>query len=308
VADQRCITCDYLLRGLDPGGRCPECGTPIVRSLTGPWLRRGNLAQLNRLYLCLRLVNLATIAAAIAVPLSMMMWLVTAVNATLGPAGVTNEALFWKGAVVLLIMGWTVAAALGFTIANHEQRRLDASLPGERELRSILLPLTSILCAAGLMYFFWIIITLGSRSAPLWLLHAFALVTWVQSIALCRWLDAIESRIHPLSLHPIFESWLVSLLREVKRVLIWRGASLWSHDSWRTTVAYIWVPMLVGFYWWQLMTRGVDLGWTLALAAVAPWMLMLTKGRLVRALRRERNAALEEAAHLQRDGAHPTAT
>ena len=31
--DWVCIACEYPLRGLDPKGKCPECGTPIARSL-----------------------------------------------------------------------------------------------------------------------------------------------------------------------------------------------------------------------------------------------------------------------------------
>lgn len=34
-----CITCGYMIRGIDPQGDCPECGTPVNRSLHGDLLR-----------------------------------------------------------------------------------------------------------------------------------------------------------------------------------------------------------------------------------------------------------------------------
>jgi hypothetical protein len=35
-----CIHCDYNLRGLDPAGRCPECGSEIANSVLAPILKR----------------------------------------------------------------------------------------------------------------------------------------------------------------------------------------------------------------------------------------------------------------------------
>ena len=37
--DRTCIKCAYNLRGLDPAGRCPECGTAVGRSILGDFLR-----------------------------------------------------------------------------------------------------------------------------------------------------------------------------------------------------------------------------------------------------------------------------
>ena len=49
--DAICLQCGYSIRGLPHGGRCPECGTPIERSLQGNLLRYSSpayLATLNR--------------------------------------------------------------------------------------------------------------------------------------------------------------------------------------------------------------------------------------------------------------------
>lgn len=46
--DVPCIHCGYNLRGLTPGGMCPECGNPIAESLRGDLLRYANSKWLRR--------------------------------------------------------------------------------------------------------------------------------------------------------------------------------------------------------------------------------------------------------------------
>jgi hypothetical protein len=48
-ADFICIDCGYNLHGLDPHGACPECGTPIVRSMQSHRLAGANVPWLARL-------------------------------------------------------------------------------------------------------------------------------------------------------------------------------------------------------------------------------------------------------------------
>ena len=45
-----CAHCGYNLRGLPPEGKCPECGTPIARSLHGNLLSAADPAWLQRIY------------------------------------------------------------------------------------------------------------------------------------------------------------------------------------------------------------------------------------------------------------------
>lgn len=50
-ADRPCVQCGYNLRGLQPTGACPECGTPVADSLRGKLLKYCSpdyLAQLHR--------------------------------------------------------------------------------------------------------------------------------------------------------------------------------------------------------------------------------------------------------------------
>ncbi|UCC31092.1 MAG: hypothetical protein JSU86_02210 [Phycisphaerales bacterium] len=48
--DLLCIHCGYNLRGLSPGGRCPECGTPIGQSLRGDLLSSADPEWLARIH------------------------------------------------------------------------------------------------------------------------------------------------------------------------------------------------------------------------------------------------------------------
>src|SRR5258708_15193103 len=49
-SDRPCLACGYNLRGLAPGGVCPECGVPIARSLRGNLLRYSSAAYLAMLH------------------------------------------------------------------------------------------------------------------------------------------------------------------------------------------------------------------------------------------------------------------
>jgi len=56
IADDRsCNHCGYNLRGLQPDGMCPECGTPISRSIHGDFLEYCDPNWLDRLHLGVRM-------------------------------------------------------------------------------------------------------------------------------------------------------------------------------------------------------------------------------------------------------------
>lgn len=58
TTDVPCLRCGYNLRGLQPEGACPECGTPIVRALRGNLLIYSApeyVAKLHRGLLCILL-------------------------------------------------------------------------------------------------------------------------------------------------------------------------------------------------------------------------------------------------------------
>ncbi len=56
TADTPCVICGYNLRGLKPGGRCPECGSPVDRSVHGNLLRYADRGWLEKVFLGIRLM------------------------------------------------------------------------------------------------------------------------------------------------------------------------------------------------------------------------------------------------------------
>jgi hypothetical protein len=60
--DVRCISCGYNLRLLEKDGRCPECGTPVERSLHGDALLYSSPGYLRRLRQGVQLIYWGLIA------------------------------------------------------------------------------------------------------------------------------------------------------------------------------------------------------------------------------------------------------
>ncbi len=60
VADDRpCLVCGYNLRAIARGGKCPECGTPVERSLQGDLLKYSSPEYVATLRRGITLVELA---------------------------------------------------------------------------------------------------------------------------------------------------------------------------------------------------------------------------------------------------------
>jgi hypothetical protein len=60
--DVLCIQCGYNLRGLTSDRNCPECGTPVARSLRGNLLRHSSVDYLRKLHVGVFLILAAIIA------------------------------------------------------------------------------------------------------------------------------------------------------------------------------------------------------------------------------------------------------
>jgi len=68
--DVACVGCGYNLRGLEPGGKCPECGLDISRSLHGDRLVYSGSAYLAALCRGIRIIFAALIAEVALIALS----------------------------------------------------------------------------------------------------------------------------------------------------------------------------------------------------------------------------------------------
>ncbi len=67
VADERpCLTCGYSIVGMGTDGVCPECGTPIIRSIRGNLLRYASRDHLRTLVRGAALVEAAMILSIVA--------------------------------------------------------------------------------------------------------------------------------------------------------------------------------------------------------------------------------------------------
>lgn len=94
--DALCIDCKYNLRGLAPDGLCPECGSPVVRTLDGDLLQFANPAWVRSLTIGM-IVALADIA------LTMVLGIVAAVAVALIGQSVIIRLLIAVAASVLNI-------------------------------------------------------------------------------------------------------------------------------------------------------------------------------------------------------------
>lgn len=109
AADTPCVICGYNLRGLRHGGRCPECGSPINRSVYGDFLRYADSVWLKKLLLGVRL----------------KLWNIV-IGFVLGaPAGIAAILLRRGGPPILTglqIIGGAIGIAAVFLITAQEPR------------------------------------------------------------------------------------------------------------------------------------------------------------------------------------------
>jgi hypothetical protein len=70
AADQHCLQCGYALRGQSTAGMCPECGTPVARSMHGNLLRYSSTEFVRMLRLGALLIIIGIIADVVHAALS----------------------------------------------------------------------------------------------------------------------------------------------------------------------------------------------------------------------------------------------
>lgn len=118
--EARCAVCGYMLRGLAPEGRCPECGTPVLRSIQGNLLKFSAPEYLKSLHRGLVLVLFAIVAQIllvvlqIAVPITSMIILGVGARGAGGPT--SPGAAF--AAPIMFAMAALQFAQVGVSVVN----------------------------------------------------------------------------------------------------------------------------------------------------------------------------------------------
>jgi predicted RNA-binding Zn-ribbon protein involved in translation (DUF1610 family) len=133
VQDRICLSCGYRLDGLRSDRECPECGTPVARSLRGNLLRYSSPAYMRQLHVGMLLAELATCSLVV----------VFAVNILLAMVGVSrglpeHEATFLGG---LLGLAASTASLVGwwmFSAPDPAQLGQDTAMGARRLLRIVL--------------------------------------------------------------------------------------------------------------------------------------------------------------------------
>lgn len=117
--DAPCLDCGYNLRGLAPAGRCPECGDPIERTISGTNLRGAPLGWLLRVRRGCRLL----IATVVGAPLALLVILVASVIVSAAESGGGAAAFAAAGAVYLLGGGYVAMPLVGlWLVASPDPR------------------------------------------------------------------------------------------------------------------------------------------------------------------------------------------
>jgi len=157
-----CAQCGYLLRGLDPDGRCPECNFPIRDSL------QAQSDGLTRRAIRMLLTGVITlIAILLAWPYVAQFAFSEYVPHHPGKVYVNSDGVaYLLYALLLLLPGWL------FTRANPQRRLLGRLV--------LALPLALIVLAALMFYF----INFASRRGNAILLSSYALAPFVCTIQL----------------------------------------------------------------------------------------------------------------------------
>jgi len=132
--DLSCISCQYNLRGADPQGRCPECGTAVGRSTVGHWLRLCDPDWLRGIWQGL---NGLSVMLACATIIYLDLWL--ELHKSLIP--VLTELGHIFGVLVIFIVG-ALAGIMGFwkaTMPEPSKINRQATISARRSARWLLI-------------------------------------------------------------------------------------------------------------------------------------------------------------------------
>lgn len=131
-----CRMCGYALAGLGADGNCPECLTPVARSLRGNMLEYADPHYLKRLRLGVAIVFFGTIADILwFVSLPVLFNLTTGTNPAISIATASFGTLFidFAGAIITLVGWWMLTAP------DPSLQDIAADIRARRALRALLI-------------------------------------------------------------------------------------------------------------------------------------------------------------------------
>jgi hypothetical protein len=111
-----CLKCRYSLRGLAASGACPECATPIERSMQGDLLSFSGAGYVSKLNVGATLIMTALALVMLGVIIPVMMGIVAATRLGFGGGWplivmmLVGGGLLLSGSVVYLVGWWKVAS------------------------------------------------------------------------------------------------------------------------------------------------------------------------------------------------------
>lgn len=138
--DLPCLVCGYNLRALPVLGNCPECGSPVLRSIRGDLLRYANETWVKRVQLGLRLVHWSLLVLVASLVFTFLGMLLNSLFESRGGEGMLSFGAMTIAAGIVLI-GWPVATMVGWWLATTKDPADAETLGMER----IALRITGIL-------------------------------------------------------------------------------------------------------------------------------------------------------------------
>lgn len=139
-----CVSCGYDLAGLSPHGECPECGTPIARSLKGDLLAFAPAEYLATLHRGATIVVVTILVMVVFAVLSFGVGMYFAFSSPSGTAPALVEGVLSLGGLalgVLLLYGWWL---LSTPMPMHESTRMDTA---RRWVRGLLIASAALTAA-----------------------------------------------------------------------------------------------------------------------------------------------------------------
>jgi hypothetical protein len=134
ATDVPCLSCGYNLRGLSDSGRCPECGTPIVRSLMGNLLEFSSANYIESLRRGATIVKASILLSIISTLLLLLLSILNAAVVT--ASGALHTAIQTAyGVAAVVCLGSSVAFYAGWWLLSDPDPAIVGSETGATHRR-----------------------------------------------------------------------------------------------------------------------------------------------------------------------------